>query len=44
MPIVGPLIGGVVGAAIYKVFITPYLTGEEPQEPGRVPSPEGETK
>jgi len=42
VPIVGPLVGGVVGAAIYKLFISPYLTGEEEQEPGRIPTPDGE--
>ena len=41
VPIVGPLIGGVVGAAIYRWLISPFLAGgEEPQEPGRVPTPD----
>jgi glycerol uptake facilitator protein len=42
VPIVGPLVGGVLGAAMYKVFISPFLpvAGEE-QEPGRVPTPDG---
>jgi glycerol uptake facilitator protein len=40
VPIVGPLVGGVVGAAIYKLFISPYLTGEEEQEPGEIPTPD----
>jgi glycerol uptake facilitator protein len=41
VPIVGPLVGGILGAAMYKVFISPYLPvpGAE-QEPGRVPAPE----
>ena len=44
VPIVGPLIGGPVGALVYKLFITPFLpaAGAEAQEPGRVPTPEGE--
>jgi glycerol uptake facilitator protein len=40
VPIVGPLIGGVLGAAIYRYMITPFLPTEEEQEPGRVPAPE----
>jgi glycerol uptake facilitator protein len=43
VPIVGPLIGGVLGAALYKVLIGRYLAqaDEEPQEPGQVPAAEG---
>ncbi|MFF2847216.1 MIP/aquaporin family protein [Streptomyces sp. NPDC058001] len=43
VPIVGPLIGGLVGGALYKYLIGNFLTreGELPQEPGRVPAPEG---
>ncbi|WP_406438473.1 aquaporin family protein [Streptomyces sp. NBC_01613] len=41
VPIVGPLIGGVVGAALYRFFISRYLpiTPDE-LEPGRVPEPD----
>ncbi len=39
VPIIGPLIGAVVGGAFYKYFISPNLPREEePAEPGRVPS------
>jgi glycerol uptake facilitator protein len=43
VPIVGPLIGGVLGAWLYKVLVGRFLpqADEEPQEPGRVPAPEG---
>jgi glycerol uptake facilitator protein len=42
VPIVGPLIGGVLGAALYKLLITPFLPplGAEEQEPGRIPAPD----
>jgi glycerol uptake facilitator protein len=41
VPIVGPLIGGVLGAALYRYLITPFLPSESAQqEPGRVPAPE----
>ncbi|MDF3299315.1 MIP/aquaporin family protein [Streptomyces tropicalis] len=43
VPIVGPFIGGVLGAAIYRLLITPYLAAApEEQEPGRVPAPDPE--
>lgn len=42
VPIVGPLIGGVVGAGLYKLFVGRHLSpadiGEPPQEPGRLPA------
>jgi glycerol uptake facilitator protein len=45
VPIVGPLIGGVVGAALYRLFISKFLPVAEAEvEPGRVPVPEGEAK
>lgn len=41
VPIVGPLIGGVLGAALYRYLITPFLrTESDEQEPGRIPAPE----
>ncbi|MCG0285993.1 MIP/aquaporin family protein [Streptomyces sp. PSAA01] len=39
VPIVGPLVGGLIGAALYKVLITRYLPVAEP-EVGRTPTPE----
>ncbi|MFI5831266.1 MIP/aquaporin family protein [Streptomyces sp. NPDC051578] len=41
VPIVGPLIGGLLGAGIYKLFIGRFLPTAEPEPPGRVPAPEG---
>ncbi|MFJ6567867.1 MIP/aquaporin family protein [Streptomyces sp. NPDC091292] len=43
VPIVGPFIGGLLGAALYKYLIGNFLTrdGDLPTEPGRVPAPEG---
>ncbi|MFH9820527.1 MIP/aquaporin family protein [Streptomyces sp. NPDC017230] len=40
VPIVGPLIGGVLGAGVYKVFIGRFLPTAEPEPTGRVPAPE----
>ncbi|MEU9594840.1 MIP/aquaporin family protein [Streptomyces sp. NPDC048219] len=39
VPIVGPLIGGVLGAGLYKLFIGRFLPTAEPEPPGRVPAP-----
>jgi glycerol uptake facilitator protein len=39
VPIIGPLVGGLVGAALYKLLVSRYLPVAE-QEPGRVPAPE----
>ncbi|WP_328535524.1 MIP/aquaporin family protein [Streptomyces sp. NBC_00344] len=38
VPIVGPLIGGVLGAAFYRMLIGRYLAKAGEQEPGRVPA------
>ena len=41
VPVFGPLIGGLVGALIYRLLITPHLpVGPAEQEPGRVPAPD----
>lgn len=43
VPIVAPLIGGLLGAAAYKLLVGRYMPGpEETQEAGRVPTPEPE--
>jgi len=39
VPIVGPLIGGPLGAYVYDLLINPFTPAPEP-EPGRVPPPE----
>ncbi|MFC8229447.1 MIP/aquaporin family protein [Streptomyces sp. NPDC057287] len=38
VPIVGPLIGGLLGAGMYKGFIGRFLPSAEPEPPGRVPA------
>ncbi|GAA3988077.1 MIP/aquaporin family protein [Streptomyces marokkonensis] len=40
VPILGPLVGGVLGAGLYKVFIGRFLPTAEPEPTGRVPAPE----
>ncbi|MGC2999507.1 MIP/aquaporin family protein [Streptomyces sp. G35A] len=40
VPIIGPLIGGVLGAGLYKAFVGRFLPTAEPEPPGRVPAPE----
>src|SRR3954447_5958271 len=43
IPIVGPLIGGVVAPGLSQVLIARFLPAPgEPQEPGRVPTPPGD--
>jgi glycerol uptake facilitator protein len=39
VPILGPLVGGLVGAALYKFFVGRFLPTAEPEPPGRVPAP-----
>jgi glycerol uptake facilitator protein len=44
VPIVAPVIGGLVGAGLYQVLVGRFqLPAEAPMEPGRLPTPEGET-
>ena len=38
VPIIGPLVGGLVGAAFYQNVVGRYLPTAEPEPPGRVPS------
>ncbi|GAB3969319.1 MIP/aquaporin family protein [Actinoallomurus acanthiterrae] len=38
VPIVGPLIGGVLGAGLYEVLVGRFLPSDDAPEPGRVPS------
>ncbi|MER5184297.1 MIP/aquaporin family protein [Streptomyces sp. NPDC002896] len=40
VPIVAPLIGGLIGAWFYKAFVGRFLPAEEEMPPGRVPPPE----
>ena len=39
VPIVGPMVGGLVGAALYQLLIGRFLPAGEPPEPGRLPTP-----
>ncbi|MYR40605.1 MIP/aquaporin family protein [Streptomyces sp. SID5910] len=38
VPILGPLIGGVLGAGLYKVFVSRFLPTAQPEPPGRAPA------
>ncbi|GAA4811594.1 MIP/aquaporin family protein [Streptomyces ziwulingensis] len=40
VPIVGPLVGGLLGAGLYKGLIGRFLPSAEPEPTGRVPTPE----
>ncbi|MGW7343036.1 MIP/aquaporin family protein [Streptomyces sp. NPDC054854] len=40
VPIIGPLIGGLLGAGLYKFLIGRFLPTAEPEPPGRVPAPD----
>ncbi|MBG0562648.1 MIP/aquaporin family protein [Actinoplanes aureus] len=42
VPIVAPILGGVLGAGLYKVLVGRFLPAEGPPEPGRVPTPRGD--
>ncbi|WP_413760581.1 MIP/aquaporin family protein [Streptomyces sp. MMBL 11-3] len=39
VPIIAPLIGGLLGAGLYKVLIGRYLPSGETELPGRIPAP-----
>ncbi|MFJ4964627.1 Glycerol uptake facilitator protein [Streptomyces sp. ADI96-02] len=38
VPIVGPLVGGPVGALVYKTLISRFLPNAAPEPPGRIPA------
>jgi glycerol uptake facilitator protein len=40
VPIAGPLIGGLIGAGLYKYLIGNFLPTAEPEPTGRVPAPQ----
>jgi glycerol uptake facilitator protein len=40
VPILGPLVGGLLGAGLYKGLISKFLPAAEPEPPGRVPATE----
>ncbi|HEY0357347.1 MAG TPA: MIP/aquaporin family protein [Mycobacteriales bacterium] len=42
VPIVGPLVGGLLGAGLYEALIGRFLPKDEPPEPGRVPTADRE--
>jgi len=39
IPIVAPVLGGLLGAGLYQALIGRFLPSEAPQEPGEVPAP-----
>ncbi|GHB26552.1 aquaporin [Streptomyces clavifer] len=39
VPIVGPLVGGLLGAGLYKGLVGRFLPSAAPEPPGRVPAP-----
>ncbi|MFC7528387.1 MIP/aquaporin family protein [Actinoplanes sp. GCM10030250] len=42
IPIVAPIIGGILGAGLYQQLVGRFLPIDEPPEPGRVPTPRAE--
>jgi glycerol uptake facilitator protein len=38
IPIVGPIVGGIIGAGLYELLVGRFLPVVGPQEPGRLPS------
>jgi len=42
IPIVGPIVGGLVGAGLYQGLIGRFLSAAGPQEPGELPTPKTE--
>jgi glycerol uptake facilitator protein len=44
VPIVGPIVGGLLGAGAYQLLVGRFLPTAEPPEPGRVPAPEQRTE
>jgi glycerol uptake facilitator protein len=38
IPIVGPIIGGIIGAGLYQTLIGRFLPSDAPQEPGEIPT------
>ncbi|MFJ8922172.1 glycerol uptake facilitator protein [Streptomyces sp. LamerLS-316] len=38
VPILGPLVGGLLGAGMYKAFVGRFLPTAEPEPPGRAPA------
>jgi glycerol uptake facilitator protein len=39
IPIVAPVIGGLIGAGLYQLLIARFLPSAAPQEPGEIPAP-----
>ena len=42
IPIVGPVVGGLIGAGLYQALVGRFLPSAAPQEPGELPTPEPE--
>jgi glycerol uptake facilitator protein len=40
IPIVGPIVGAVLGGGLYQLIVARFLPSVEPQEPGELPRPE----